>query len=72
MAEQVRVDYLDTLEGGSGQTMLYLTDVPNWLAKHKGYLIRGIVPVSSLSHIDAWRDADKYGWDKLAQSITNK
>ena len=72
MAEQMRVDYLDTIEGGSGQTTLYLTDIPYWLAKHKGWLIRNIVPISSLSHGQAWRDASTYGWEELGRKVNRQ
>lgn len=72
MAEQMRVDYLDTIEGGSGQTTLYLTDIPYWLAKHKGYLIRNIVPVSSMTAHQVWEDASNYGWKELERDIARK
>ena len=72
MAEQMRVDYLDTIEGGSGQTTLYLTDIPYWLAKHKGYLIRNIVPVSSMISHQVWEDASNHGWRELERDIARK
>ena len=71
-AEQMRVDYLDTIEGGSGQTTLSLTDIPYWLAKHKGYLIRNIVPSSLVPAHDQWNAASRHGWGQLRRAINNK
>lgn len=70
--EQFDIAYLDTLEGGAGSTRLYLTDVPYWLAKNKGYLIREMQPVSTLAHADAHREATNYGWEQLASKASRR
>lgn len=41
---RVIVHFLNATVGGSGMTRMELEDVPSWLARNPGYLIREIVP----------------------------
>lgn len=63
----VIVNYLDTIEGGSGQTSMSLEDLPMWLARRRGTLIREIIPNSM--QYDEYKDARRLGYDELRDRL---
>jgi hypothetical protein len=65
--DQYDIYYLDTLNGGSGCLRLYITDVPFWLAKNKGYLIREMQPLGKITHMEEWKKANQFGWEQVKQ-----
>lgn len=44
MAMMVLVQYIDALQGGAGSLNMELEQVPAWLARSPGVLIRGMTP----------------------------
>lgn len=69
---QCDVSYIDTIDGGSGSTRVPLEELPYWLAANKGYLIREIIPVSSIAIEEGWKISSRHGWDNLRKKINSR
>lgn len=69
MKKSVDVAYLNAVDGGSGLTRMDLDQVPVWLAKHPGYLIRELVVVDNLADAREHAAARNAGLHNLANRL---
>lgn len=64
---RVTVNYIDTIEGGSGQVSIELEELPNWLAHRRGHLVREVIP--DYDGYETYREVRREGFSKLIQKL---
>lgn len=68
----VEVSYLDAVNGGSGLTRMDLTEVPTWLARRPGLVIRELIPVGTLEDSAVYARNASAGRQMLADQLVRQ